>query len=91
MQLAFANLELVFAAGLFATAAWFSLPGRQSTAITWLTGGSTSAAFLLSLAYAGVVLFVEPFYVAAGFAMYLNRRVQLEAWDVEQEFRRAFG
>jgi len=41
-------------------------------------------------AYALVVLFLEPFYVAAGFAMYLNRRAQLEAWDIEQEFRRAF-
>jgi hypothetical protein len=31
------------------------------------------------------------FYVAAGFAMYLNRRAELEAWDIEQEFRRAFA
>lgn len=31
---------------------------------------------------------VEPFYVGAGFAMYLNRRTQLEAWDVELAFRR---
>ena len=37
------------------------------------------------------VLFLEPFYVAAGFAMYLNRRAELEAWDIEQEFRRAFA
>ena len=37
-----------------------------------------------------VVGLVEPFFVAAGFAMYLNRRVELEAWDIEQEFRRAF-
>ncbi len=36
-------------------------------------------------------MFIEPFYVASGFAMYLNRRAQLEAWDVEQELRRAFG
>jgi hypothetical protein len=44
----------------------------------------------LTFAYFVVVLFLEPFYVAAGFAMYLNRRTQLEAWDIEQEFRRAF-
>ena len=37
------------------------------------------------------VMFLEPFYVAAGFAMYLNRRAELEAWDIEQEFRRAFA
>ena len=43
-----------------------------------------------SIAYITVVLFLEPFYVAAGFGMYLNRRAELEAWDIEQEFRRAF-
>jgi hypothetical protein len=43
-----------------------------------------------ALAYAIVIAFLEPFYVAAGFAMYLNRRAELEAWDVEQELRRAF-
>jgi hypothetical protein len=31
---------------------------------------------------------VEPFLVGAGFGLYLNRRVQLEAWDVEHAFRR---
>ena len=30
---------------------------------------------------------VEPFYVACGYGLYLNRRVQLEAWDLEQAFR----
>ena len=44
-----------------------------------------------SIAYAAAVAFVEPFYVAAGFGLYLNRRVELEAWDIEQEFRRAFA
>lgn len=31
---------------------------------------------------------VAPFYVAAGFSLYLNRRTHLEAWDVELAFRR---
>jgi hypothetical protein len=44
-----------------------------------------------AVAYVIVIGFLEPFYVAAGFAMYLNRRAELEAWDVEQELRRAFG
>lgn len=30
---------------------------------------------------------VEPFYVAAGFALYLNRRNDLEGWDIELGFR----
>lgn len=31
---------------------------------------------------------VEPWYVASGFALYLNRRSDLEAWDVELGLRR---
>lgn len=34
------------------------------------------------------VAFIEPFYVGAGFGLYLNRRTQLEAWDLEIVFRR---
>lgn len=29
-----------------------------------------------------------PFYVACGFALYLNRRIKLEAWDIDIAFRR---
>lgn len=31
---------------------------------------------------------IEPVHVAAGFALYLNRRTQLEAWDIDLSFRR---
>lgn len=31
---------------------------------------------------------IEPVHVAAGFALYLNRRTQLEAWDIDLGFRR---
>ncbi len=30
---------------------------------------------------------IEPFYVAGGFALYLNRRTHLEGWDIELTFR----
>lgn len=45
----------------------------------------------------GVVLYwlamsaMAPFYVGAGFALYLSRRAELEAWDLELVFRRAEG
>jgi hypothetical protein len=51
----------------------------------------TKLVFLITFAYGAAVAFLEPFYVAAGFGMYVNRRVALEAWDIEQEFRRAFS
>jgi hypothetical protein len=42
---------------------------------------------------ASVVMYVsmsviEPLYMASGFALYLNRRTQLEAWDIDLMFRR---
>jgi hypothetical protein len=38
--------------------------------------------------YALAVALVEPMYVAGGFMLYLNRRVELEGWDLELAFRR---
>jgi hypothetical protein len=40
------------------------------------------------LVYAAVIFVLEPFYVAAGFALYLNRRTLLEGWDIEVALRR---
>ena len=53
--------------------------------------GNPIGALVIPVATAIAVAFVEPFYVASGFAMYLSRRAELEAWDIEQEFRRAFA
>lgn len=43
------------------------------------------------LLYGTAVSLVEPMYVAAGFMLYLNRRTQLEAWDIELGLRRMAG
>ncbi len=42
----------------------------------------TSSLYLLAM------LAVEPFYVAGGFLLYINRRTELEAWDIEIGLRR---
>lgn len=39
------------------------------------------------LSFVMVMIFLEPYYIAASFAMYINRRTQLEAWDIEINFR----
>ena len=41
-----------------------------------------------TFSYAAAVLILEPFYVAAGFVLYLNRRTLLEGWDIEVALRR---
>ncbi len=40
------------------------------------------------LVFVAVWLLLEPFYVAAGFSLYLNRRTLLEGWDIEVALRR---
>jgi Domain of unknown function (DUF4129) len=46
------------------------------------------ADLVFNFVYYVSVVVVSPFYVGAGFAAYLNRRTQLEAWDIEIAFKR---
>jgi hypothetical protein len=92
MQLAFALLESVLWVGGAAAVAWFMPQGHAIDLAQWFDKDRDLLVdAVLALSYGVVVFVVEPYFVAAGFAMYLNRRVQLEAWDVEQEFRRVFA
>jgi len=49
----------------------------------------TWAYWISALAYVLVFSCIAPFYVCAGFMLYLNRRTELEAWDLELAFRKA--
>jgi len=91
MTFAFANGELAVFASIMALQVWLGphLTGTEWTSLADVFGSKEG--LFSSMAYAAAVAFVEPFYVAAGFGLYLNRRVELEAWDIEQEFRRAFA
>lgn len=92
MHGAFTHLELTLGIALVLLAVWFMPQGEWRHVIEGIgAGDSLAGAVTSTLAYAAIVAVVEPFYVASGFAMYLNRRVELEAWDIEQEFRRAFA
>ena len=92
MTQAFYVAESAISLALFSFVFWFA-PAAQMPDFWQLLQGEmpTPFSFVLQLTYATSALFLEPFYVAAGFAMYLNRRAELEAWDIEQEFRRAFA
>ncbi len=71
---------------------WFAPRGQAPDLFEILSSqGEPLHALIFAAATAIVVLFLEPFYVASGFTMYLSRRAELEAWDIEQEFRRAFA
>lgn len=94
MTLAFSNLELVAWLGLM-WGTYGLLP--ESAQLDW-TGIFQSLDFETTIPNAFlwwgatchmvIVTLVEPFYVGAGFALYLNCRTRIEGWDVELAFRR---
>jgi hypothetical protein len=92
MTQCFIMAELAISLGLFSLFFWFAPSGTEvDPSLFFADEMPTAMAAANFTAYSIAVLLVEPFYVAAGFAMYLNRRAELEAWDIEQEFRRAFA
>lgn len=106
LQWAFAHVEIILGLSLLVLMMFFTPQGdptelfsssvsallKLGEALSWVFSSQHWAIqSLQTLTYALVIAFLEPIYVAAGFAMYLNRRVQLESWDIEQEFRRAFA
>ncbi len=34
------------------------------------------------------IVLIAPFYISSGFALYLNKRIELEGWDIELSFKR---
>jgi hypothetical protein len=91
MQSAFACAEFALVVGMASLIAWFAPSEEPGVWLAALKGDSAWVVGAEMLCYAVAVAVVEPFFVGAGFAMYLNRRVELEAWDIEQEFRLAFA
>jgi hypothetical protein len=91
MTQAFAMAEIAVYIALFSLFFWFAPAGVTVDLSAMFTDDVPTVMGIASFAANVIaVLLIEPFYVAAGFAMYLNRRAELEAWDIEQEFRRAF-
>ena len=83
--------EATLVAAIFALAYWMIPPALIDAAQAWwFTLGNQDELMTFGdlLAWMLAVCVVEPFYVAAGFGLYLNRRTELEAWDIEIAFRR---
>ncbi len=90
LQFTCALIELFLVVGMFALFPLLT-PGLRFHGTPWVFTDSMAANGMLFAIHATALLFIEPYYVAGGFAMYLNRRVELEAWDVEQGLRHAFA
>jgi hypothetical protein len=88
----FAATETLLVIGLVSLVVWLApTDGATESFFNLFEDISSFSAHALPACYALAVLVLEPFFVATGFVMYLNRRADLEAWDIEQELRLAFG
>ncbi len=68
----------------------FILPDdlRMTSFRAFIAGNGNIEAFVLNLTNFAAMSIMAPFYVAAGFSLYINRRTKLEAWDIEISFKR---
>jgi len=62
----------------------------NSNLLNTFMGGEDSVwmSIITYVAYFISMSIVAPMYVAAGFALYINRRIKLEGWDIELAFKR---
>ncbi|MBY6191047.1 DUF4129 domain-containing protein [Microbulbifer agarilyticus] len=83
-----AHVELILSVGLWALV-YMMLP--EQIEVDWLPlmqGDNQLFMWLANGASILVMAAVAPFYVCGGFMLYIGRRVELEAWDVEIQFRK---
>ncbi|TLM79123.1 DUF4129 domain-containing protein [Microbulbifer harenosus] len=83
-----AHVEMIFGIGVAALVLlmlpeqldidWWPMLINNENLMQWLANG-------MSLL---VMAMVAPFYVCAGFMLYIGRRIDLEAWDLEIHFRK---
>ncbi len=72
------GLVLLFVPTVELRTLWDGLGGDVVTGYDWLHYVFVYLAFSA----------IGPFYVAGGFGLYINRRMELEGWDIELVFRR---
>ncbi|MEZ4282198.1 MAG: DUF4129 domain-containing protein [Myxococcota bacterium] len=87
LTIACAHFELVLVAAVF-IGSYLLIPAELGfDFFDWIVSDSPTASWLEQWVVHGAAALVAPFYTMGGFALYLDRRIELEAWDVEIRFR----
>lgn len=82
------HLELVFYISFFALIAVLVPPEFDVNTFDLMSEESFWVTLLQNTLYFCAIAIVAPFYIASGFSLYLHRRIELEAWDIELNFRK---
>lgn len=92
LTLVCANFELLLVIGTLLGVMMFIpfdyLPDTFKALLESFTAQPQWFAAMTNLLVWIAVSVIEPFYVGAGFGLYLNRRTDIEGWDIEIVFRR---
>lgn len=83
------NYELIINLSIYMVIAFFIPDDIYSSLWGYFESADETTAGLVlnTIFYAMTVFIIEPLYLSAGFLLYLNRRVKLEAWDIELVFK----
>ena len=81
------HLELIVTAGILGLFYWMT---PEQIGVNWIDIALSDSIMTQHinnvLIFIGMAL-IAPFYTMAGFALYISRRIELEAWDIEIRFR----
>ncbi len=93
LTIACIHIEMILNIAFFGLVFLWLPSHMQSSFFTdfFLEQANTDAGYWVDLLgyvfYVTSVIVIEPFYIVGSFGLYLNRRTQLEAWDIELVFR----
>lgn len=87
LTLTLVHLEMILALAVVALIYLFIPEQVQIDWLPFLSSGELWLQWALNGIYLLVMAAVAPFYVVGGFALYIGRRIELEGWDIEIQFR----
>ena len=88
LTLCCATFEWVIVVALIIFAQFFVPQGIEFNFWNLLASNSTTTQYLGLFLFFIAMTLVAPFYVVAGFTLYISRRIELEGWDIELRFKR---
>ncbi|MFA0809764.1 DUF4129 domain-containing protein [Microbulbifer epialgicus] len=83
------HLESFFLIGAF-TLIYLFIPEQVAETIDWqplFRGDTLALEWASNTLYLFIMAAVAPFYIVSGFCLYIGRRIELEGWDIEIQFR----
>jgi hypothetical protein len=87
LTIACAHFEVILMLGIYGLIVMLIPAEADIDYWEMLSQETASSAYLSNFVTYTCAALIAPFYVCAGFMLYINRRILLEGWDIEIQFR----